>query len=214
MKLCIEQRLPIKKTFYASEQSSADFDEKLRIFVNSTARVPLENLVFLDEAGVNLAMCPRYGRSPNGKRLYEKKPARRAKNISLVGAMKHDGICALHPYDGPIDTKKFLHFVESILIPSLKAGDTLIMDNLRVHRVDIVRKTLLNAGINVIFLPPYCPQLNPIEEAWSVIKNLFRKMKSRTIVEIVNVVKKAKDIITRQKSYSFIKHAGYDPSFP
>ena len=202
----------IKKSFFASERCNETYDEKLRDFLDAVVKVDIDNLVFLDEAGVNLGMTPLYGRSPKGRRLHVKKSAKRASNISLIGAMKKDGLRALYPYDGPIDGHRFLHFIETQLVPSLDPKDVVVLDNLRVHHIPAAKKLLNDAGIDVIFLPPYSPELNPIENAWSVLKAKIKKAKARTIAAIVDAMLEAKQTLTPEKCYAFIKHAGYDPS--
>jgi|TARA_Y100000310_G_C20395457_1_gene674880 transposase len=166
-----------------------------------------ENRVYLDEAGSNLAMTPNSSWSPKNERAYDKKPACRGSNLSMIGAIKSTGMKALYSYDGAVDSNKFVDFVENNLLKELKDGDVLIMDNSAVHHSGIVRNCLNKHGIRVLYLPPYSPELNPIEEAWSVIKNKLRHEKSRTLSAYVNSLEKAKNCITVEKIAGFFKHA-------
>jgi len=165
--------------------------------------------VFLDEAGFNLAMTRERARSKRGERAYSHKPARRGGNISLVGAVRLSGASVLYPYDGAVNSEHFLSFLEHHLIPSLQIGDTVVMDNLRVHHIQPVREMFGNAGIGLLYLPPYSPELNPIEEAWSCIKAVFRKLEARTIEAFVEVLRIAKETVTKVKLEGWFRHAGY-----
>ena len=166
-----------------------------------------KNRVYLDEAGSNLAMSPTHAWSPKNKRAYDKKPARRGGNISLVGAIKNSGMQTLYPYDGAVNSEKFIHFIENSLKAQLDCDDVLIMDNCSVHRSNVVKKRLEELNIRVLFMPPYSPELNPIEEAWSVIKRKLRHIKARSIAEYVQALPDLKNSISAEKSKGFFKHS-------
>lgn len=176
--------------------------------------MPLEHFVFLDESGLNLGMTPTHGRCPKGERLSASKPSKRGQNISLVGAMKKDGLCALYPYDGAVDGSRFIDFLTQHLRPVLVPGDIVVMDNCRIHHIKEVKRILKKAGAKAVYLPPYTPELNPIEKAWSSLKQKIRKLQPRTISEMVGALNQARENLTPEKCYAFVKCAGYDPSFP
>lgn len=131
-------------------------------------------------------------------------------NISFVGTVRLAGVCAIYPYDGPIDGFRFLDYLDHQLLPQLKKGDVVVMDNLRVHHIEAVKTRLQSVGARPLFLPPYSPERNHIEEIWSLVKGIFRADEQRTIVELVDTLKKAIAAITPQKISGYFAHAGYD----
>jgi transposase len=166
------------------------------------------SLVFLDEAGINLGMSRSHARAPIGERAFAKRTAKGG-NISLVGAVRTTGMCGLYPYDGPIDGFRFLDFLGNQLLPNLQPGDVVVMDNLRVHHIEAVATLLSSVGARPLFLPPYSPERNPIEEIWSLIKNLFKSAEARTISAMVETMKQAKEAVTIDKIKGYFSHAGY-----
>lgn len=169
--------------------------------------IPEENRNYLDEAGSHLAMTPSYARAPKGQRAIDSKPVSRGGNLSLAGVMNIHGMRTLHAYDGAMCSDKFIHFAENYLVKTWKPHDVLIMDNLRVHHAKKVRLCLERLKIRVLFLPPYSPELNPIEEGWSLIKNAFRRKKARDLVSYVEGMQEAKALITEEKSRGFFRHS-------
>lgn len=165
--------------------------------------------MFLDEAGVNLAMTRTHARAPRGERAIAKKPGGYASNISLIGAVRLSGMNALHPYDGSINGERFLSFLDSHLLPVLKPGDVLVMDNLRVHHITDVKNKMKDAQVRLLYLPPYSPELNPIEEIWSIVKRAFRDFEARTIASFIDAMHRARALVTRSKLEGVFKHAGY-----
>jgi len=202
--------LPKKKTFRATERDRQDVIEKETAFIEAVSKIPPEDLVFLDEAGSHLGMTRTHGRSLEGERATCKRSAAYKSNISLIGAVQLSGMCALYPYDGSIDGDKFLSFLDEHLIPVLPRGKVLIMDNLRVHHIAPVKERLEKAGIGLLYLPPYSPERNPIEETWSIIKRIFRSAEANNIVDFINTLKKAREAITPAKLAGLFRHAGYN----
>lgn len=176
--------------------------------MEKVSAIAIDNLIFLDEAGINLGMTRTHARAPVGERAFAKK-APKGSNISLIGAVRATGMCGLYPYDGPVDGFRFLDFLDNHLIPNLKKGDVVVMDNLRVHYIDEVETKLKKVGARPLYLPPYSPERNPIEEIWSLIKNIFKAAEARTITAIVETMKKAAEAVTVKKILGFFKHAGY-----
>jgi transposase len=169
--------------------------------------VPEENRIYIDEAGSNLGMSPLRAWAPKGERAYDKKPAQRGSNISIVGALKKSGMAACYPYDGSVDAERFVDFLENRLQPYVQSADVLIMDNCRTHHASLVKHKLKQLSMRVLFLPPYSPELNPIEESWSVIKERLRRKKARNIAEYVEGIIDAKNAIDSTKASGFFKHA-------
>jgi transposase len=139
------------------------------------------NLIFIDETGIHLGMTRRYGRSPMGERLYDSEvPGDPGRNISVIGGMSMDGLIATMSIVGSVNTDVFLFYIQEILMPQLWVGAIIVMDNLPVHHATVVREAIEAVGAKVIFLPPYSPDLSPIELCWSKLKQLLRSAKART----------------------------------
>lgn len=125
----------------------------------------------------------------------------------MVGALKKSGMQALYPYDGAVNAEKFVHYVENKLKPILESEDVVIMDNCSIHHAKIVKERLCKLGISVLYLPPYSPELNPIEEAWSKIKSKLRRAKVRNIVDYITMIEKLRSCISVADSKGFFRHA-------
>lgn len=139
------------------------------------------NLVFIDETGMHLGFTRLYGRAPRGERLYDSEaPGNPGQNISLIGGMSLDGLIATFSVVGSVNTDVFLFYIQEILIPQLWVGAIVLMDNLPVHHAQVIREALEAAGAKLVFLPPYSPDLSPIELCWSKLKQLLRSAKART----------------------------------
>lgn len=138
------------------------------------------NLVFIDETGMHLGFTRRYGRAPKGERLYDSDtPGNRGQNISLIGGMSIDGLIATLSIVGSINTDVFLFYIQEVLIPQLWVGAIVLMDNLPVHHAGVIRAAIEAVGAKLVFLPPYSPDLSPIELCWSKLKQLLRSAKAR-----------------------------------
>ncbi len=151
------------------------------------------NLVFIDESGINLGMTRLRGRAVRGERLYDSCPRNRGSNISLIGALSLEGLIATMSLPGSVNTEIFLTYVREILLPQLWKGAFVIMDNLSVHKANKIKEMIQTVGAEVVFLPPYSPDLSPIELCWSKLKQCLRTAKARTtqainqaLTEIIN----------------------------
>lgn len=151
-------------------------------------------------------MTRRYARSCEGERVYCKRPGSRGGNISMVGAIRLKQKPLVHPYDGPVDGERFLSFLDKLL-PGLSEGDAVIMDNCRIHHIDAVHEKLATVGARPLFLPPYSPELNPIEEVWSQIKNTLKSLEARTIAAYVEALNYAKSLVTFENIEAYFNHA-------
>jgi transposase len=139
-----------------------------------------ERLIFLDESGVTTSMTRFYARGIAGRRIHEATPGGHWKIMTILGAMSLSGMVATMTIEEPTDTDIFLAYVEHLLYPVLKAGDVVVMDNLSAHKAPAVQQWVEKAGAEVLYLPPYSPDLNPIEKAWAKIKQQLREAKART----------------------------------
>jgi transposase len=183
--------------------------EKTRIFWEKIALVDPKRLHFYDEAGTKLNMTRMYARSAQGERAVCQRSAAQQGNITLAGMISLNAMEVLYPYDGSFDGEKYISYLREHLIPALRRGDVLVMDNLRTHHIVIAKEMLKDAGIELIFLPPYSPDFNPIEEVWSVVKSVFRKLEAKNISDYVDALKLAIKAITPEKLQGFFRHAGY-----
>jgi transposase len=139
-----------------------------------------ERLVFVDECGTHTSLAPIYGYAPRGERLYLPVPRTRGKNTTLLSSVTSGGIGPSLAVEGTTTARVFETYVEKVLVPSLRAGQIVVMDNLSAHKPRRVRQLIEERGCELIYLPPYSPDLNPIEEAFSKIKNLLRKVAARS----------------------------------
>lgn len=138
------------------------------------------NLIFVDESGLNLGMTRMYGRVKRGERLYDSAPRNRGQNISLIGALSCDGLIATMSIPGSVNTDVFITYIREILAPQLWSGAIVVMDNLSVHQAQLIRDVIESVGARLVFLPPYSPDLSPIELCWSKLKECLRTAKART----------------------------------
>jgi transposase len=183
--------------------------EKTRIFWEKIALVDPKRLRFYDETGTKLNMTRTHARSVQGERAVCKRSAKYQTNITIAGMISPNAMEALYPYDGSFNGERYMSYLSEHLIPVLKRGDVLVMDNVRMHHIPAAKEMLKEAGIELIFLPPYSPDLNPIEEAWSVVKNVFRKLEAKNISEYIYALREAIIEVTPQKLKGFFRHAGY-----
>jgi hypothetical protein len=142
--------------------------------------IDIKNLVFIDEKGVNLAMTRNYGRCQGGARVYYNRPGNKGKNITLSRAMSEVGLMATMTFPGSLNTACFLFPFEEILLPQLWIGAIVVMDNLPVHYAENTKALIETVGDYVKILPPYSPDLSPIELCWSKLKEIIRSAKIRT----------------------------------
>ena len=156
-------------------------------------------------------MTRTHGWAPKSARLIAKVPHGRWKTTTFLAALRHDRIDAPCLFDGPINGERFLAYVEQALVPTLKPGDVVILDNLGSHRGKAVRQAIRKAGAHLIFLPKYSPDLNPIEQLCAKLKTLLRKKAARTVKAIQDAIGELLDSFTPQECANYFKAAGYDP---
>jgi transposase len=154
-------------------------------------------------------MTPLYGRSERGRRVIEHVPYGHWKTTTFLAALRHEGLTAPMVVDGAINGELFLAYVQQILLPTLKAGDIVVMDNLSSHKVAGVKEAIASVGATVLYLPPYSPDFNPIENVFSTLKTLVRKLKLRTMDELWNKLGELCDVFTPNECRNYFKNAGY-----
>ena len=166
-------------------------------------------LIFIDETWAKTNMTRLHGRCAVGQRLVAKVPHGHWKTLTFVAGLRCDGIVAPCVFDRPINAVSFLAWVTKFLVPTLRRGDVVIMDNLSSHKAVAVRRAIRSAGALLMFLPPYSPDLNPIEQAFSKLKTLLRKENARTREQIEQCIGTLLDRITAQECANYFRDAGY-----
>jgi transposase len=154
--------------------------------------------VFLDETGLNTAMTRLYGRAPRGQRLVESVPEAHWQTTTLISAVRRDGVVASLEFPGATDALAFRTYIDRVLVPALRPGDIVVLDNLAAHRARGVARALRKAGAGVWYLPPYSPDLQPVEKIWAKVKALVRKAKARTTEALGEAIAQALQAVTPQ----------------
>ena len=154
-------------------------------------------------------MAPLRGWAPRGRRLTAKVPHGRWKTMTFVAALRHNRIDAPWLLEGPIDGESFQNYVEKVLVPTLRPGDVVIMDNLGSHKGKAVRRLIRSAGAKLIFLPKYSPDLNPIEQVFAKLKHLLRKAAARNFDSICTAIGKLLDSFTPEECANYFENSGY-----
>lgn len=171
--------------------------------------IDVKNLVFIDETGINLAMTRLYGRGEGGGRVYDDRPSNKGQNITLIGAMSDEGLIATMTFPGSLNTPGFLVFLAQILLPKLWVGAIVTMDNLPVHYAEVAKALIESVGAKVKFLPPYSPDLSPIELCWSKLKEILRSAKARTSEALDRAITFAVNAITDENALNWFNHCGF-----
>ena len=156
-------------------------------------------------------MARRYGRARRGARVVGAVPHGHWKTTTVIAALRHDGLSAPCVFDGAINGPRFLAYVEQALAPTLRPGDVVVLDNLRAHKVKGVREAIAAAGAELLYLPPYSPDLNPIELAFAKLKALLRSAAARTVDGLWHTIGQLLDAFTPTECAHYLGHAGYLP---
>jgi transposase len=168
-----------------------------------------ERLVFVDETAVTTSMARRYGRSKRGQRLYASVPHGHRKTLTTVAAIRSDAFMAQHTIDGAMNTERFESWIASHLVPQLRKGDIVIMDNVSFHKSPGVRKLIEDAGATLEFLPPYSPDMNPIEKSFSKLKAFLRKTAARAVTPLRAAIETCHTLYTTQECQNYFEACGY-----
>ncbi|XKM40704.1 IS630 family transposase [Rhizobium ruizarguesonis] len=201
--------LRFKKTLFALEQARADIARRRTRWRTLQHHLDPGRLVFIDETWIKTNMTPIRGWGPRGKRLRAFAPHGHWRTLTFLGALRCDRLTAPCVFDGPINGQCFLAYVEQQLVPVLKPGDIVIMDNLGSHKAAAVRRAIKAAGARLWFLPPYSPDLNPIEQAFSKIKHWMRLAQKRTIKDTWQHVGTLVQTIQPEECANYLSNAGY-----
>lgn len=168
-----------------------------------------KKLKFIDESGVNLAMSRLYGRAPRGERVVGSVPQNCGANITMLASLGCRGLAALMTVEGATDGDVFKVYIEEVLGPTLRRGDIVVMDNLGAHKVSGIREAIERRGATLIYLPPYSPDLSPIEPCWSKIKTVLRKAAARTREALEVALKQAIGRVSASDALAWFTHCGY-----
>jgi transposase len=199
-----------KKTFRAEQQEKEEVVVARQEWEGLQQSLNAEDLVFIDETGSNAAMTTQYARSEKGSRVYDTKPVSRGGNVTIIGALTLSGLDAMMTIEGGVGGDVFKAYVEQVLVPTLRKGQIIVMDNVRFHKVEGIEEAIEAAGCKVAFLPAYSPEFNPIEECWSKVKNLLRKARPRSFEAINNALADIIDCIRHCDAAGWFAHAGYE----
>ena len=197
-----------KKVLEASERK----EEERSQWREHTKELDARKFVFLDESGSNIALTRLYARAPKGKRARGALPRNRGKNMTLISSLSLQGLGASLILDGSANTELFEIYIEQILAPSLSPGQMVIMDNLSIHKGNKVRQLIEARGCQVLFLPAYSPDLSPIEEAFSKIKAILRRIGARTREALQEALEYALTTVSASDASGWFSHCGYWPA--
>jgi transposase len=166
-------------------------------------------LVFIDETGLNTKLARIHGRCPIGQRCWSALPHGHWQSSTFIAALRQEGIAAPFLVEGPVDAEVFTAYLEKVLCPELRQGDTLILDNLSTHKIQKVSQLLSARGVGVRYLPPYSPDLNPIEMAFAKLKAHLRQAAARNLQDLNSALAKALTSFSPQHCQGFFRHAQY-----
>jgi transposase len=166
-------------------------------------------LVFVDETAVNTAMTRRYGRAPRGERVHDSAPRNYGAHTSVIGAMGLCGLVATLAVEDAVDTLCFDAYAEQVLAPRLRPGDVVALDNLTAHRATRIEEVAASRGAQVLWLAPYSPDFNPIEQCWSKIKTFLRGAKARTADALDEALARTIRLVTKSDIRGWFTHCGY-----
>ncbi len=198
-----------KKSFYAQEQDREDVKIKRIDFIDSVEEIDPNNLIFLDESGAHLGMTSDYARAEGGERAKMPKPFDTGERFSIIGAICLTGIVAMMYVSSSVNGSIFKTYIEELLIPKLRRGQFVIFDNVNFHKSKELISIIESTGARVVFLPPYSPDLSPIEKMWSKIKEILKRKKPRSKSEFHQALLEAITAVTEEDCEEWYDVCGY-----
>lgn len=198
-----------KKSFYAKEQERPDVIEKREDFIDSIADIEPSDIIVLDEAGADLGMVTNYSRAEGGDRASAPKPFIVGERFSIIGAISMIGIVAMMYVELAVNADIFISYIEQLLLPKLKPGQYVIMDNARIHKSHTIVDLIESVGAKVVFLPPYSPDLSPIEKMWSKVKDVLKRLIPRTKADFHEALAIALDSVNEDDCWEWFDACGY-----
>lgn len=193
----------------ASEQDRPDVQYQRKKWGKKTSAVDPHRFVFIDESGAKTNMTRIRGRCQGGGRLYDSAPAGRWETTTMIGSIRLDGSVAPMVVEGPTDSAVFRAYIKHVLVPTLRKGDIVVMDNLSSHKGAEIEAMIQEVGAELWYLPPYSPDFNPIEKMWSKVKEFLRGSKARCTEELYEAVRGALDKVASSDAQSWFESCGY-----
>jgi len=178
-------------------------------FIKFAKKLDVRKLVFLDEAGSHIAMAREYGRAPIGERVRGSVPRNRGVVTTMLGALDYKGVRAMMSVEGATDAEVFEIFLRKVLAPKLRPGDIVILDNVGAHKPEAARQIIEDRGASLLFLPPYSPDLNPIEPCWGKLKGILKDIGARTREALDEAIGRALNMIVPADARGWFEHCGY-----
>src|SRR5271154_1796967 len=197
-----------KKAINASEGDCPRVESARKAWIEKIATIDSRSFVFIDETGVNLGMTRRYARAEGQARAHGSAPKSPGENVSVIGSIRLDGSMTAMNFPGALDGEAFHVYAKEILCPTLRCGDIVVMDNLRVHQNKRVRDLIEACGAEIWYLPPYSPKFNPIEECWSKFKSILRTIAARTREALDDGISYALNAVTPSDARGWFEHSG------
>ena len=194
----------------AAEQDRPDVARRRAQWTKYRDRIDPTRLVFIDETWTKTNMAPLRGWAPRGQRIKAKVPHGRWHTMTFMAALRHDRITAPWFIEGPINGEAFLLYIEKVLVPTLRHGDIVIMDNLGSHKAKAVRRAIRAAGARLFYLPKYSPDLNPIEQFFAKFKHWLRKAAQRTTEAVYDAIAPILNTVSPAECANYFANAGYD----
>ena len=201
-----------KKSAHAAEQQRPDILTRRWEWFEGQLDLDPDRLVFIDETWASTNMARTRGRAPRGERLRAAIPHGHWKTTTFVAGLRNSGMVAPMVLDGPINGVAFQAYVDQVLVPELRPGDVVIMDNLGSHKRPSIRASIEAAGAGLLYLPPYSPDFNPIENAFAKLKAMLRKAAARTIDVLWSAIGRIIDTLNPTECANYFAAAGYDPA--
>jgi transposase len=198
-----------KKTMRASEQERADVARERRRWMHEQGLFDPARLVFIDETSTATNMARLRGRAPCGKRVIGHAPQGHWQTLTLVAGLRHDRLVAPFVLEGAMTGESFLTYIKQCLVPTLERGDTVIIDQLNLHKTPGVREAIEAVGAKLRYLPRYSPDLDPIEPVYAKLKTLLRKAAKRTLCSLRNAIGSLIQTFSPQECANYLRHAGY-----
>jgi transposase len=206
---CAAKAARSKKTLFAAEQQRPDVVRRRERWRRASRHLDPARLVFIDETWIKTNMAPIRGWGPKGERLVGFAPDGRWHTLTFLAALRINALTEPCVIDGPINGTIFRAYIEQFLVPTLRPGDIVILDNLGSHRSQAIRTSIRRAGAKLAFLPPYSPDLNPIEQVFAKVKHWMRAAQERSIEAIHNRIAKLVARISQAECANYVRNAGY-----
>ena len=201
--------MPSKKTLKASEQEREDIAKSREEWREFQTAVDANRLVFLDESGLKTNMTRLYGRAKRGQRCLDSAPCGHWETVTILSSIRLDSSTESLIFEGAVDRIMFDAYIKEVLAPTLRPGDIVVMDNLNAHKSQDAYETIRKRQAEVLFLPAYSPDLNPIEKMWSKVKQVLRGIKPRTENDLFTATGTALSIITASDAQGWFQSCGY-----